>query len=405
MMIIYASCTCTARRFAEIFRNPRQMPGQQVQKYHRLIMEGLAMNGARVKSISALPVSKANCNRRLLKKTIENDKGIEYTYLTLFNLPFIKNVFVFIGSFIHAVKYLREDKDAVVINDVLNISVSMGTLLAAKLMKRSNVGIVTDVPSFLNEKSRSVYVKLNNILIRQYGSYVFLTEQMNELVNQNMADYQVIEGQVDINMQRVGNELKDKYPEKVCIYAGGLHQKYGIKTLTEAFVRANIADSELHIYGSGDYETELAEICKNNAQIKYFGVVANHIVVQEELKATLLINPRPTHEEFTKYSFPSKNMEYMVSGTPVLTTRLPGMPKEYFEFVYLFDQETVEGYAVALARILNKSRSELHNMGLAAKDFVINKKNNVIQSRRIMDMVLKSGKECKINGKKTMLGK
>ena len=69
--------------------------------------------------------------------------------------------------------------------------------------------------------------------------------------------------------------------------------------------------------------------------VKYKGVAPNAVIVEEELKATLLVNPRPTGEEYTKYSFPSKNMEYMASGTPVLTTCLPGMPAEYNEYVYL----------------------------------------------------------------------
>ena len=36
-------------------------------------------------------------------------------------------------------------------------------------------------------------------------------------------------------------------------------------------------------------------------------------IVKEEKKSTLLVNPRFTNEEYTKYSFPSKNMEYMAS--------------------------------------------------------------------------------------------
>ena len=34
----------------------------------------------------------------------------------------------------------------------------------------------------------------------------------------------------------------------------------------------------------------------------------NDRVVEEQLRATLLVNPRPTAEAFTKYSFPSRNM-------------------------------------------------------------------------------------------------
>jgi glycosyltransferase involved in cell wall biosynthesis len=88
--------------------------------------------------------------------------------------------------------------------------------------------------------------------------------------------------------------------------------------LVHAFIDANVGNSELHLYGDGDFADELEEIARNNERIKYFGVKPNDYVVAEQLKVILLVNPRPTNEEYTRYSFPSKNMEYMVSGTPVL---------------------------------------------------------------------------------------
>ena len=98
----------------------------------------------------------------------------------------------------------------------------------------------------------------------------------------------------------------------------------------------------------------------------------------------LLVNPRPTNEEYTKYSFPSKNMEYMASGTPVLTTHLPGMPKEYNEYVFLLDEETEAGVAYALDSIFSRSTEELHQKGLAAKEFVMKEKNNVVQASKVL---------------------
>ena len=158
--------------------------------------------------------------------------------------------------------------------------------------------------------------------------------------------------------------------------------------LVEAFITANLSEAELHIYGSGDYEEELKIICQHHPNVKYFGVVPNDIVVQEQLKATLLVNPRPTNEEYTKYSFPSKNMEYMVSGTPVLTTRLPGMPEEYEQYVYLIEDESVEGLEQALKTILAKPAEELHQKGMEAKEFVLQNKNNVVQARKVIEMAL-----------------
>ena len=46
--------------------------------------------------------------------------------------------------------------------------------------------------------------------------------------------------------------------------------------------------------------------------IKCHGIVTNEEVVIAEKKATLLINPRPTGEEFTKFSFSIK--EYGIYG-------------------------------------------------------------------------------------------
>ena len=105
------------------------------------------------------------------------------------------------------------------------------------------------------------------------------------------------------------------------------------------------------------------------------------------MKVTLLINPRPTNEEYTKYSFPSKNMEYMVSGTPILTTKLPGMPKEYYKHVYLIEEENVDGLKNILIDILNKPVEELYKFGNGAKEFVLNKKSNIMQAKKIINMI------------------
>ena len=115
----------------------------------------------------------------------------------------------------------------------------------------------------------------------------------------------------------------------------------------------------------------------------------NDIVIQAELEADLLINPRPTHEEFTRYSFPSKNMEYMATGTPVLTTDLPGMPEEYKQYVYLLKDETEDGVCQALIQIFKEPDKERSEKGKKAKRFVMEKKNNVRQAKKVVDLVCK----------------
>ena len=194
--------------------------------------------------------------------------------------------------------------------------------------------------------------------------------------------YVIIEGICDENIE---HEKFDHNNHS--IYAGYLDEKYGIKALIEAFILANVDGQELHIYGAGPYAEEAKRIANESDSIVYHGSVLNEIVVAEEKKARLLINPRPSNEEFTKYSFPSKNMEYMSSGTPVLTTKLLGMTKDYYEYVYCFKDETVEGMSETLKTILEKDDEQLLEKGKEAQHFVMMQKNNLIQARKILALV------------------
>jgi glycosyltransferase involved in cell wall biosynthesis len=185
-------------------------------------------------------------------------------------------------------------------------------------------------------------------------------------------------------MAAVDNLPEHKAPERIMLYAGGIYEKYGIKKLIDAFMQLEGDDLRLHIYGSGEVAKDMPDYMKLDKRIVYYGIVPNKEVVEKELEATLLINPRSSVEEFTKYSFPSKNMESMVSGTPLLTTPLPGMPQEYYPFVYVFNDESVEGFCQTLKMLLSTPKEELHEFGRLAKEFVLTYKSNRVQAERVL---------------------
>ena len=395
MDILYVSSVCSKGKFNKVFEKLKIKPAQQAQKYHRLMVKGLVKNeGTSIKVLSAIRVNSLMSSQFYYKGEIEEENEIEYRYLSFINFPLLRHICLFITCFFSTLKWCLKNKKGVVICDVLDITVSSAALIASKITGIGNVGIVTDVPNFLAEMSENrislkskIVVLINIFTMNRFDSYVFLTEYMNGLINKKHKSYVVIEGQVDVDMANTINQFNNKYKKKVCIYAGALKKIYGIKLLTDAFIAAGVDNAELHIYGSGDFEEELKKICQEYTDIKYFGVIHNDIIVKEQLKATLLVNPRPTNEEYTKYSFPSKNMEYMVSGTPTLTSNLPGMPEEYKQYVYLIKDETVEGLSNTLRVVLSKTKEELHQKGMASKDFVLHNKNNVVQAKKILDMI------------------
>lgn len=371
MKVIYASCLMSERKIQRTFQNATDYDGFQVQKFHRLLVEGFKLNNCKVAALTVLPVTRNNTNKKVYLDEIEKNNGIVYHYPMVINLPIIKHIFAIIASMFSFVSIAKKNKDVVLIADCLNKSVALGSVLGAKIMKVPSVGIVTDLPDMLLGKKD----RINNWIIRLYDQYILLTEQMNDYIISNITHkqkpYSIVEGMVDVDMGKKSIPEYKKYSKKVCMYAGILDRKYGIEMLVKGFDKANIPDSELHIYGDGEYKDELLKVCKKNSNIKYFGLKPNSYIVKEQQKATLLVNPRPSDEEFTKYSFPSKNMEYMASGTPALMTRLPGMPEEYLEYVYILEDESIDGMAEKMKEILNLSKEENMEKGRKAKEYVL----------------------------------
>ena len=209
---------------------------------------------------------------------------------------------------------------------------------------------------------------------------------MNRALNPLNKPYTVIEGLVDSDTD-FNDSPKQIKREKVCVYAGSINKKYGIDKLVYAFAKIKQNGYELHIYGGGDFENELLQICKEKNNIKFMGWRSNDEITKTLSQSALLINPRPSGDEYTKYSFPSKTMEYMLSTTPFLTTKLPGIPAEYFSNLYLFDDESIDGMAKIIDSILIMSEEVRLKKASDAFQFIVKNKNNIIQTNKIISML------------------
>ncbi len=382
MQIIYGYSNCTNKKYAQIISERNVAVLQPDQKYHSLLIKGLAKNCDTVRCFSGLPINRAVTSKKFINEKDETEENITYHYYKTFNFPILRQIMIFFGAFFNTLKF--KNKSTFCICDILNIANVYGMMLACKIKRIPITMIVTDLPDMLG--GNKINIKLNNYLFKRADSFIFLTEQMNDYVNKKHKPYIVLEGHVDADEQHVKTENTDEEEigEKKIIYAGSLLKLYGIQNLVEGFIKADIDASRLIIFGDGDYKDELTELCKTQKNIEYLGVKPNKEVVEAQKRAALLVNPRPTNEEYTKYSFPSKNMEYMVSGTPVLTTRLPGMPKEYYDYVYLIEDETADGITDALKKVFKDNIKQRKAKGRSARDFVLENKSNTVQAAKIV---------------------
>lgn len=63
------------------------------------------------------------------------------------------------------------------------------------------------------------------------------------------------------------------------------------------------------------------------------------------------------------------------------------MPKEHHHYVFLFKEETIDGYASAIREALSLSNEDLRSLGQNASQFVLLNKNNVQQGKRLLDFI------------------
>lgn len=382
MHIVYAVTTCSDGVYQQLFGNAPVKPAFQSQKYHRLLIEGLAAQ-ARVDVVANPPVNPSLMETARIALPTETAGGAVYHYIPAIRNPLGKTLAVGFGTFFKTIRYAHRNSAVVV--DCLNRVAALAGMLAAKVRGCPCVGIVTDLPDMLGGGRFSK--GLANFVIRHCTHYVLLTQAMNDYLNHDRKPYVILEGQSDIAMKAKKPSLEEKIQPRVCLYAGGVSKQYGLPQLVDGFLNADLPNAQLHIYGPGDYVEDLKKL--DDPRVFYGGMLLSSEIVEKERQATLLVNPRPTHEEYVKYSFPSKTMEYMASGTPVLTTVLPGMPKEYYPHVFFIKEETPEGITKALKEVLSNSDEALLEKGELARAFVLDTRNNVVQAGKILEMLKK----------------
>lgn len=353
LKILYISTLCSKETYSRLFGYTAVSPGLAAQKYHSVMTSGIEENeGASVVCVTVPPVSRANYPGIFASPENDMQGKTEFIYIKLLNIPIIKNISAYFGTKRACLKLLKRfeksGEESGIICDLLCASACSGALSAQKKFNKKrrkkivrSVGIVTDLPEYQGvggkSKIRELFQRLFDKNIKACSGYVFLTEHMNRLLNIDHKPYVIIEGQADVNTPAPQPAISsEKNAVRICMYAGSLSRKYGIINLAEAFISAadtinsgqysQASGIELHIYGSGECAEELKALSAQNGCIKYLGVISNDEIIKKEQEAILLINPRPRGGDYTKYSFPSKNIEYMASGTALLTTALPGMP-------------------------------------------------------------------------------
>lgn len=297
---------------------------------------------------------------------------------------------------VHAAKkwaqFHRQDK-------VLILLYSMHTpfLSAAKEIKKmipdaTVAMVVADLPQYMSKGNvirnflKKVDYRRMQSLLPIVDKYILYTRHMAHYLELEDDQWMVMEGLFDAS--KIPEGQTKKFDERICIYAGSLSTQYAIDKLMEAFEQSSV-NAKLCVYGDPGGGQLLQERYPHFKKAQYCGLLSPEKMFETMKKATLLINPRPSTLELAKYSCPSKTFEYMASGTPVLMTKLPGLPEEYYPYLYFFETEDIPGFIRTLEQVLAFDDETLQAKGKAASDFIRGNKSCSIQVSRIVEFVIR----------------
>ncbi|WP_027090365.1 glycosyltransferase [Thomasclavelia saccharogumia] len=389
MNILYLSSLCSVKEYKRIMQKYGTISSHASQKFNRLIIDGLIKNGCKINVISQRII--LNSKKEDLRISDDEENGIKYKYIPNISNKKLNRIYVIFKSFFYIKRWLKENKDGYIICDIILGELSIALFLISLIYNVKTTAIVTDVPNIrAGDKRngiRAIPVKIKNSMINYFDSYIFLTMQMNKKLNKKNKPFVIIEGIVDSGVIDEPNDLEKKYSEKVCIMAGLLEEVFGVELLVNAFKKIKCLDARLYFYGKGGSVDYIKKVSRYDSRIQYKGELTNDQMIIEEKKASLLINPRLPNEKWTAYSFPSKNMEYISSGTPLVAFDLPCIPTEYHPYFYKIVPENIEGMEKILDELLHTNSKELNLFGKKAQKWIVKHKNSKVQMKKYIDMM------------------
>ncbi|MBE6209743.1 MAG: glycosyltransferase family 4 protein [Rikenellaceae bacterium] len=361
--------------------------------FQRALLDGFRSNSCEVDLITAPSITSYPKYSKFIQRGFyieeKGKESISGDSLGFVNLPVIKLICKLINL---SVSLLKRDLSN---RPIVMYGVTSFQLLAVTIFARRNKKylIVPDLPEFMSGSRNPIYRLLksfdryiiNRTLIHIDG-FVLLSNAMAMPMKVGNKPRVLVEGIYSQQKPIQRNEMVATKNEKVVLYTGTIEERYGLRDLFDAFTQIEGEEYRLWICGGGETDMINEYICKDR-RIIYFGTLPRERVLEMQRDATLLVNPRHRNEEFTKYSFPSKTMEYMASGTPTLMCKLESIPEEYNKHLFFFEDESVAGMSNRIKELLDAPSEEMMKFGELASRFILENKNAKEQTRRILEMI------------------
>ena len=309
MRIFYLSTALEDEDFNYLESKASKKPNPAGQNFHAKLLVALS-DFSPVYAYSLIP----NLENVLSEASLEKSKSLLWRYLE----PMEGKIGRFLNQGRLIGKTILSEHSDLNENDILLYdSLNLSLAKAARFLKRKKacktVAILTDDPQNITGAAR-FYVKQCLSLSASCNGYFALTEGLYNLFSKNGAPHLVKMGLME-ELEKQESPIHAPY----MYYGGALFVKDGTKALLDAYqsVRPNL---DLVLSGHGAHQEECRKAAIENPRIHFLGQISKKEHYAYLQNATLLLNPRIFRKSLDKVSVPSKLLEYLASGVPILST-------------------------------------------------------------------------------------
>lgn len=232
-----------------------------------------------------------------------------------------------------------------------------GATACKALKKRFNLScysITIDTPFAGNFRGMGIAGKVNSWMfrrgrkaLRHFDGLISFTEDVKKDLQ---VDIPFCPFAIGCNEEAVPTQLPVVTPEKTAVYAGTLIYYNGTRELLQAFAMLE-PEYQLHIYGYGPLGEEVRQAAQKHENIHFHGRFDPADTAQILSKYELLINPRHIDPVIENFTFPSKLVDYILTGKSVLSSNFKTLPPDYREFAYILEDMKPETIARGVQKV------------------------------------------------------
>lgn len=352
------------------------------------LLDGMADAGAQLKLLSFQPVPAFPRSRQLTVLGRWLGGRHQQRTLPFLNLPYLKQISLAGGILFAGMAAIRQQRPDYLMSYNVNSFVSGPLGVLSKAFHIPYIPVVYDVdvpgstvPDGLYQ--RWEYAWARRVLPRLRGAVVGTA-----LIGHNLMPGRprvIVEGGLNWSQQQYAPGTPTQDPTFDIVFAGALERYNGIDVMLEALQHLP-SDVRLHIAGQGALKSAVEAAAVNDPRIIYHGLLDMAGLRTLYAQGDLLINHRSDLRLDSRYVFPSKLIEYLASGLPVLSTRFRSLPDDYLPFMGVIADESSQALAQAVRDVMGEPHTAW-NRAARGREFVIAHKAWAIQGRRILDFL------------------